>query len=308
MIRRLTAVEILRETKDKLLSARSEVERETLRRQRLEQELKKSQAAWKAFKEEKQKFLVQISHEMRTPLNGVLGMIELLLESKLDSHQLRMAQVINESGLVLLNLINENLDFSAMETGKLKLENKTFNLRHKIEELINLMAERAQAKNLEFNFKLQPHVPAEVRGDPLRLYQILFNLLGNAIKYTDSGEIFLGVRVYEASEDKVALHFAVRDTGIGIAPEFHETIFQPFFRIESYQSNKHEGTGLGLAIAKELVEMMNGKIGLTLSVVGSLVSLSPVLVATITSMTPFQRRTTMHWPVSLHQSAKHLGL
>lgn len=262
LIRRLTAVEILQATKGKLLSAQSEVEREILRRQRLEGELEKSQAAWEAFKVEKQKFLVQISHEMRTPLNGVLGMIELLLETKLDIHQQRMAQIIKESGFILLNLINENLDFSTIETGKLRLENKTFNLRHKIEELIELMAERAQAKNLEFNFKLQPDVPVEVQGDPLRLYQILFNLLGNAIKYTKSGEIFLGVRVFEEFEDKVVLHFAVRDTGIGIAPKFHEKVFQPFYQIDSSQSSKREGTGLGLAIVKELVGMMRGKLGL----------------------------------------------
>ena len=189
-------------------------------------------------------------------------MIELLLETKLDTHQLRMAHVINESGLILLKLINENLDFSTIEAGKLTLENRTFNLRHKIEELIELMAERAQAKNLEFNFKLQPNLPVEVQGDPLRLYQILFNFLGNATKYTEAGEIFLAVRVFAEDEDKVTLHFAVRDTGLGILPEYHEKVFQPFYRVDSPESRKHEGSGLGLAIAKELVEMMQGEVGM----------------------------------------------
>lgn len=153
LIRRLTAVEILQKTEGKIQSARSEVEREILRRQHLEGELEKSQAAWEVFKKEKQKFLIQISHEMRTPLNGVLGMIELLLETKLDAHQQKMAQVIYESGSILKNLINENLDFSTIETGKLKLENTTFNLRHKIEELVNLMAEGPRLRILNLIIK-----------------------------------------------------------------------------------------------------------------------------------------------------------
>jgi two-component system, sensor histidine kinase and response regulator len=262
LIRRLPAVEILQETEGKLLNTQAELKREILNRQRLENELEKTQAALKALKEAKQEFLAWISHEMRTPLHGVLGMTELLMETKLDAHQLRMAQSINDSGYILLNLINENLDFSAMEAGKLQLEKSTFNLRHKIEELIDLMAERAQAKNLEFNFKLHPNLPVEVRGDPLRLYQILFNVLGNAIKYTEAGEIFLSGRLVEESEDKVTLHFAVRDTGLGISPEHHEKLFQPFYQVDSPESRKQEGSGLGLAIARELVERMHGEIGL----------------------------------------------
>ena len=259
LVRWLIAIYNLGETKANL---QSELEQEILTRHRLEGELQDSQVTLEATKEDKQNFLVRISHEMRTPLNGVLGMTELLLETDLDNHQLRMAKIIKESGLILLNLINENLDFSSIEAGKLNLEDRTFNLRHKIEELIDLMAERAQAKNLEFNFKLQPNLPTEVRGDSLRLYQILFNLLGNAIKYTEAGEIFLSVRVFEEQEDRVTLHFAVRDTGIGIPPECREKIFQPFYRVDSPESRKYEGTGLGLAIAKELVEMMHGEIGI----------------------------------------------
>jgi signal transduction histidine kinase/DNA-binding response OmpR family regulator len=258
LVQGLAALENLGEATGRV---QSQLAQETSERQRLEGELAASQTALENLNEAKQNFLLRISHEMRTPLNGVIGMTDLLLETKLDGHQLKMAQVIRESGFILLNLINENLDFSTMEAGKMKLEERPFNLRLKIEELIDLMAERAQAKNLEFNFKLAPDLPAEVRGDPLRLYQILFNLLGNAIKYTQAGEIFLGVRVFQEYLDRVALHFAVRDTGTGIPQECQAKVFQPFYRVDSPESRKHEGSGLGLAIAKELVEMMHGEIG-----------------------------------------------
>jgi two-component system sensor histidine kinase/response regulator len=216
--RLIPAIVGLQETQTRLQASHRELRREIRERQQAEVELKKARDEAEAANEAKSRFLAQMSHEIRTPLNGVLGMSELLQETGLNLHQRRLAQTIRNSGEVLLHIINEILDFSKIEAGRLELEHIDFNLSRTVEETINLMAERAQAKNLELTCLLAPELPLTVRGDPRRLHQILFNLVGNAIKFTDAGQIILSVRPLEVSVDKLQVHFSVKDTGIGIPP------------------------------------------------------------------------------------------
>jgi signal transduction histidine kinase/DNA-binding response OmpR family regulator len=259
--RLIPAIVGLQETQTRLQASHRELRREIRERQQAEVELKKTRDEAEAANEAKSRFLAQMSHEIRTPLNGVLGMSELLQETGLNLHQRRLAQTIRNSGEVLLHIINEILDFSKIEAGRLELEHIDFNLSRTVEETINLMAERAQAKNLELTCLLAPELPLTVRGDPRRLHQILFNLVGNAIKFTDAGQIILSVRPLEVSENKLRVHFSVKDTGIGIPPALQNHIFQPFSQGDSSTTRKYGGTGLGLTIARHLVECMHGELG-----------------------------------------------
>jgi len=205
----------------------------------------------------KSQFLAAMSHEIRTPMNGVLGMTELLSQTELGPKQQRFVSTIHRSGESLLAIIDDILDFSKIEAGKLALEQVDLDLRQMVEDVAALVAEGAQRKGLEVACRMAEDLPQRVRGDPVRLRQILANLVTNAIKFTERGEIVVDVR-REAGD---RIHIAVTDTGIGIAPEVAAGLFQPFQQADSSTSRKYGGTGLGLAIVRQLAEMMGGTVG-----------------------------------------------
>ena len=206
----------------------------------------------------KSEFLARMSHEIRTPMNGVMGMSELLRGTQLTPRQRRLSETISHSAEALLQIINDILDFSKVEAGKLKLERIEFGLRETVEETIEIFAARAHAKGLELVCAVELDVPTTVCSDPMRLRQVLINLVGNAIKFTDSGEVI--VRVRTAGEDGL-LRFEVSDTGIGIAADAQGQIFNAFSQADSFTSRTYGGTGLGLAICRELATLMGGAIG-----------------------------------------------
>ncbi len=217
----------------------------------------------------KSQFLANMSHEIRTPMNGIVGMNELLLKTTLDDTQRRYAETVNSSGEMMLSIINDILDFSKIEAGKLELEVFEFNLRECIEKVVELFAERAQSKGLELVYQIAPDVPSNVRGDPVRMRQILSNLVSNAIKFTARGEVFVEVKLAAgAASDSggaasCSVHCAVRDTGMGIAPETQRELFKPFVQADSSTTRRFGGTGLGLAICQQLVRLMGGELGVS---------------------------------------------
>ncbi len=209
----------------------------------------------------KSQFLANMSHEIRTPMNGVLGMLELLMHSDLNAKQLNCAEKARGSAVNLLGILNEILDFSKIEAGKVELEQVNFDLRNLVDEVVHLFAEPARQKGLQLRTTILRRPPTALCADPTRLRQVLVNLVGNAVKFTDSGYVELEVSALETTEDEVRLGFAVRDTGIGIEPEDCPSIFESFQQADGTTTRTYGGTGLGLAISKAFVEIMGGEIG-----------------------------------------------
>jgi len=213
----------------------------------------------------KSEFLARMSHEIRTPMNGVMGMSELLQGTDLTPRQRRLSETISRSAEALLQIINDILDFSKIEAGRMELERVAFGLREAVEETIEVCAGRAREKGLELACVIETDVPARVRSDPMRLRQVLINLVGNAIKFTESGEVAVRVKALDA---RGHLRFEVSDTGIGIAEHAHADIFNAFSQADSFTTRKYGGTGLGLAICKQILTLMGGEIGVISTVGG----------------------------------------
>jgi PAS domain S-box-containing protein len=236
------------------------VARDVTQHKRSEEALRLAREAAEAASHAKSSFLARMSHEIRTPMNGVLGMTELLLETGLSSTQRKYAETVQRSGQNLLGIINDLLDFSKIEAGKLELENVDMDMRRTIEDVVDLLAERAHAKGLELACSIPADLVTDVRGDPLRLGQILTNLVGNAIKFTEQGSVVIRVASIEQTAKKLTMRFDVSDTGVGISLEAQSRIFDEFSQADGSTTRKHGGSGLGLAISKQLVEMMGGAI------------------------------------------------
>ena len=227
-----------------------------------EEELKVAKEKAEEATAMKSMFLANMSHEIRTPMNAVIGMAYLALKTPLSEKQRDYVNKIHNAGTSLLGVINDILDFSKIEAGRLDIEAVDFRLDDVIASVTSITAQKAQDKGLEFLAEVANSVPQNLVGDPLRLGQVIANLINNAIKFTERGEVYLKAELQEQVGERARLRFSVKDTGIGMTPEQAARLFQPFSQADASTTRKHGGTGLGLTICRRLVELMGGEIGL----------------------------------------------
>ncbi len=225
------------------------------------QDMDKARAEADAANRSKSEFLANMSHEIRTPMNGVLGMLSLALDTELSAQQREYLEIANSSGDTLLALINDILDYSKIEAGKMEFERIDFDVYQAVEEVVELLAPKAHTKGLELGTLFASNVPHWVNGDPTRFRQVVTNLVGNAIKFTETGEVFVHLALIEQNQQQIKLRCEIRDTGIGISAEGQRKIFQAFSQADGSTTRKYGGTGLGLTLSRKLVEHMGGEIG-----------------------------------------------
>jgi signal transduction histidine kinase/ligand-binding sensor domain-containing protein/ActR/RegA family two-component response regulator len=238
----------------------AELRQEVIERQRAEAEMERGKLAAEAATHSKSEFLANMSHEIRTPMNGILGMTELALELSANEEQREYLVLARSSAESLMTIINDILDFSKIEAGKLDLDQVDFNLRRSLDDVISIMAVSGRERGISLGRDVSRDVPETIIGDPGRLRQILVNLVGNALKFTEKGEVLVRVETESLTEEHVCLRFTVKDTGIGIPPDKQQTIFQAFTQADGSTTRKYGGSGLGLAISSQLVNLMAGRI------------------------------------------------